>query len=130
MTAGQMLHVGVGDKETGETAVYQLYDAAGELLYVGMSRNPMSRWAWHAELHSWWSDVAVFTVKWYGSREEAARVERDAIKDGAARHNVHSTPRHGAATGAGVRRALEVQRAGGPEAVRGLLEEARRRLAQ
>jgi hypothetical protein len=130
MTAGAMLHVGVGDKETGETAVYQLHDAAGGLLYVGMSRNPMGRWAWHAELHPWWPDVASFTVKWYGSRDEAARMERDAIKDGAARHNIHSTPRHGAATGAGVRRALEVQRAGGPEEGRQALEEARRRLGQ
>ncbi|MCX4703894.1 hypothetical protein [Streptomyces sp. NBC_01373] len=108
---GQMIHVGVGDKASGDTAVYWLRGQADELLYVGMSRNPMNRWSWHADTHVWWPKVVAFEVRWFGSREAAAEAELKAIKDGAALHNVHSTPRHGEITGAGVRRSLERQRA-------------------
>lgn len=108
---GQMIHVGVGAKDAGETAVYWLRGQEGELLYVGMSRNPMNRWSWHADIHAWWSKVTAFEVRWFGSREAAAEAELEAIKDGAALHNVHSTPRHGQVTGAGVRRSVERQQA-------------------
>jgi hypothetical protein len=98
-----MPQAGIGDRATGETAVYRLYDEAERLLYVGMSRNPMQRWSWHAEYHPWWPDVATYEVHWYGSRKEAAAVELEAIKDGQALHNRYRTPHQGALIKAGMR---------------------------
>ena len=110
VTSGPMIHIGVGDKATGETAVYWLRDRAGRLLYVGMSRNPLARWSCHADAHEWWPQVATFEISWFASRGEAAQTEYEAIKDGMALHNKHSTPRHGEFTEAGVQRALAAQR--------------------
>lgn len=111
---GPMPHPGVGDKTTGETAVYRLTNKVGALLYVGMSRNPPQRWAWHAEQHPWWPDVAEYSVTWYGSRAEAESEERRARKEDQPVYNVHSTPRHGEVIRAGTLRSLRAarQRAG------------------
>ncbi|MEU6376783.1 hypothetical protein [Streptomyces sp. NPDC046909] len=89
---GRMPHPRVGDKNAGETAVYRLSDASGRLMYVGIGRNPMGRWASHADQHEWWPDVATFEVAWYRSREEAAAEERRALREDAPLHNLHGTP--------------------------------------
>jgi hypothetical protein len=101
-----MAHPGVQAKETEETAVYRLFDAGDRLLYVGMGRNPMGRWASHADQHAWWPNVVRFEVAWYATRKEAAAEERRALKEEATVHNIHGTERHGLVTGAGVRAAL------------------------
>jgi predicted GIY-YIG superfamily endonuclease len=36
------------------TALYRLYDATDQLLYVGISTNPEERWKTHTMLKSWW----------------------------------------------------------------------------
>ncbi|MFD9834483.1 GIY-YIG nuclease family protein [[Kitasatospora] papulosa] len=108
--AGRMLHPGARAKGSDESAVYRLFDDTGRLLYVGLSTNPMNRWAAHAEQHAWWPDVANFTVAWYGARVEAAAEEKRAIREESPLRNTHSTGRHGAVTGAGVRARNEAQR--------------------
>lgn len=102
---GLMIHPGTQSAGSSETAVYRLFDANGRLLYVGIGRNPMGRWAAHAEL-SWWSTVHRFTVAWFDSRREAADEERRALRSESPAHNIQGTARHGLVTGAGVRAAL------------------------
>lgn len=92
-TQGPMPQPGIGDKESGETAVYRLYDGSDQLLYVGIGRNPMGRWASHADEHLWWPSVARFEVTWFGSRDEAAAEERRALKEDNPLHNIHGTPK-------------------------------------
>ncbi|MEU1275301.1 GIY-YIG nuclease family protein [Streptomyces sp. NPDC005799] len=96
MMQGQMPQPGVGDKGAGETAVYRLSDADGNLLYVGIGRNPMARWASHADQHAWWPRVTSFEVAWYPSREEAAAEERRALREDGPACNIHGTPGWGA----------------------------------
>lgn len=110
MIEGSMPHPGIGNKATGETAIYRLTDRDGRLLYVGMSRNPLMRWAWHAEQHPWWGEVAAYSVEWLPDRADAEAEERRAIKDDQPVHNIHSTPRHGPAVMAGSRRTAEAYR--------------------
>ncbi|WP_327162079.1 GIY-YIG nuclease family protein [Streptomyces zaomyceticus] len=105
-----MAQPGVQAKGTDETAVYRLYDAVNRLLYVGMGRNPMGRWASHADKHPWWQEVVRYEVTWYPTRIEAAAEERRALKEDDTVHNIHSTERHGLVTGAGVRAELKARR--------------------
>jgi predicted GIY-YIG superfamily endonuclease len=104
-----MVHPGAHPKGSSQTAVYRLYAMDGELLYVGIGRNPMARWAAHAE-QPWWSEVHRFTVAWFATRAEAVDEERRALRNEAPAHNIQGTPRHGLVTGAGVRRALGAHR--------------------
>jgi predicted GIY-YIG superfamily endonuclease len=105
-----MCQPGTQTEGTEETAVYRLFDASGRLLYVGMGRNPLTRWASHAEQHAWWADVATYSVVWHDTRQEAAAEEREALRHEDPVHNIHGTPRHGLVTGAGVRAALNGRR--------------------
>lgn len=89
---GLIPHPGVGGKGTGETAVYRLSDADGQLLYVGIARNPLGRWSSHADQHGWWPNVASFEVIWYSTRKEAADEERRALREDEPLHNLHDTP--------------------------------------
>lgn len=92
LVKGSMPHPGVAGKGSTETAVYRLFNEGDELLYVGISRNPMARWAEHAERH-WWAQVSQFTVEWHPTREAALSVELQTIHDDKPAHNVLGTPR-------------------------------------
>lgn len=87
---GAIPHPGHGTND--ETAVYRLYDAAGSLLYVGLGRNPMTRWASHAEQHAWWPRATAFRVDWFETRKEAAAEERRAIRDEDPECNIYGRP--------------------------------------
>lgn len=69
------------------TSVYRLFDAAGRLLYVGMSQDVARRLRQHSTLQAWWPAVARVTTVEYPSRYAARRAERDAI---AAENPVHN----------------------------------------
>ena len=62
------------------TALYRLFDAAGTLLYIGISDNLKKCFAQHAATKPWWPDVARRTVEWHPSRAEAAAAETAAIR--------------------------------------------------
>ncbi|MCX4232061.1 GntR family transcriptional regulator [Streptomyces ortus] len=74
------------------TALYRFFDAAGNLLYVGVSGNTEARWRQHAESKPWWSDVADKTTEWLGSRAEALDAERIAIRTEKPLHNHQNKP--------------------------------------
>ena len=67
--------------------MYRFYDAADALLYVGISRNLVARWAQHEVEKTWWSAVARKTVTMYGSRREAELAEGHAIRSESPLHN-------------------------------------------
>lgn len=78
----------------GRTAVYRIFNAAGELLYVGSSNNPRIRCYQHASTKRWWSEVASRTEEWFETRLEAKSIEKAAIVAEKPRYNVQHTPLH------------------------------------
>jgi hypothetical protein len=59
--------------------VYRFYDSDNALIYVGITNNPVKRWALHAYQKSWWGDVTLREVEWFSTREEAEVVESEQI---------------------------------------------------
>ncbi|MFE8011487.1 GIY-YIG nuclease family protein [Streptomyces antibioticus] len=74
------------------TALYRLFDADDELLYVGISKDPAARWKQHQSRTPWWRDVAMRTVEWYDDRPAAEAAERKAIQTESPRYNVVHRP--------------------------------------
>jgi prevent-host-death family protein len=73
------------------TAVYRHFNAAGRLLYIGMTDEPLRRNEQHAFDKPWWSEVATTELAWYPTREAAAEAEIAAIKAEDPLHNrLHS----------------------------------------
>ena len=75
------------------TAVYRLYDAEDQLLYVGISANLTVRWKNHA-LYSghWWPLVKREEVEWQADRYLAMAHEYLAIVREDPKHNRRRTP--------------------------------------
>lgn len=59
-------------------SVYRCFDAAGRLLYVGMTACVLRRMQEH-RVKDWWPRVASITVKHYPNRRTARNAERLAI---------------------------------------------------
>jgi hypothetical protein len=78
----------------GRTAVYRLFDAAGDLLYIGSSNNPRIRCYEHASTKRWWPEVALRTEAWLDTRDDALAHEKHAILVESPRYNVQHTPLH------------------------------------
>lgn len=79
---------------TKQTALYRLYDLSDELIYVGISTDPSTRWSYHAGEKTWWPQVARKTVEWFPLRSEAEQAEIAAIAKEGPRYNVaHSVSR-------------------------------------
>ena len=60
------------------SCLYRLYDASGDLLYVGISLNHLNRITRHRRQH-WGPRIARYTVEWFPNREAAKTAERHAI---------------------------------------------------
>lgn len=71
----------------GRTALYRLYGDAENLLYVGITNNPQTRWKQHAERKPWWGAVVVREVEWFSSRAGAERAEAQLISECRPIHN-------------------------------------------
>lgn len=69
-------------------ALYRFYDAAGALLYIGITVNPGTRWSQHSKDKAWWEDVAQATVERFPDRKSVLDAERTAIIREQPRHNV------------------------------------------
>lgn len=69
------------EKTDRKTSLYRHYDAAGRLLYVGISFSVLTRTAQHAAYSPWWDDVARIDVEGFPNRSEAEAAEVAAIKD-------------------------------------------------
>ena len=63
----------------GRTAVYRIRDAAGELLYIGMTNSVPIRWNQHMLYQPWWNELRSLTVEFLDTREEAEAAEKAAI---------------------------------------------------
>lgn len=76
-------------------AVYRLYDAEGNLLYIGSSYDPDARCRHHRG-RPWWPQVARRTEEWHPHRSAAYWEETKAIHAEAPRFNRMGTPVYGA----------------------------------
>jgi hypothetical protein len=60
------------------TALYRLYDAEHDLLYVGISRKPEERFKAHEHDKRWWHCVRYVDLTWFESYPQARRAENAA----------------------------------------------------
>jgi hypothetical protein len=72
--------------------LYRFWDCDDQLLYVGLTANPGSRWKAHGVEKPWWIDVARVTVEHFASRAEAEAAEATAIKTEGPLYNVRHVP--------------------------------------
>ena len=70
------------------TALYRLFDAKNELLYVGIAKSFGVRWDQHAKVQPWWPDVHHQAVEWLPDRDAAFRAETEAIRQEHPRYNI------------------------------------------
>lgn len=78
-----------GNLNSRKTAVYRLFNQAGELLYVGASWNPKARIPSHQD-KPWWPQVAKSTIEWHPDRATALHFEASAIVEEHPLYNVAS----------------------------------------
>ena len=60
--------------------LYRIFNGADDLLYVGITNNPSSRFSDHRG-KPWWQWVTKITVEHHASREELREAEAVAIRD-------------------------------------------------
>lgn len=68
------------DEPSARTALYRLYDAGDQLLYVGISRDPSGRFKAHAHEKSWWHHVVRTEIEWRDGWKQAREAEDAAIR--------------------------------------------------
>jgi len=73
---------------TADHLLYRFFDAAGVLLYVGITHDLSGRFSTHSVERGWWGQWAYSTVVRYHSRAALEAAERKAIKSGKPLHNV------------------------------------------
>lgn len=74
------------------TALYRLFDAADQLLYVGIAFVPETRWRRHAKTE-WGPLIARREAEWFPDRRSARAVELHLIRTLQPPHNIAETPR-------------------------------------
>jgi hypothetical protein len=72
--------------------LYRLFSADSDLLYVGISNAPMTRFESHS-VRPWWPDVAEIRLEHFADRAAALDAERVAIRDERPLHNVQGAVR-------------------------------------
>lgn len=74
-------------------AVYRIFDAAGLLLYVGATSNPVRRFTLNHQYRApWLYDAARIDLEWWPNLETALAAERAAIKTENPVYNQASKP--------------------------------------
>src|SRR5687767_14669939 len=61
-------------------SLYRFYDAAGRLLYIGITVDVTIRWSSHTRGKPWWKDVVRATVEHHPNRAAVLAAEEAAIK--------------------------------------------------
>lgn len=72
-------------------AVYRMFSASGQLLYVGMTGDLGRRLDGHAEKR-WFPKVTSIALEWFPSEDAARIAERDAIRSEHPVHNIAGIP--------------------------------------
>jgi len=72
---------------TTNTYLYRLFNEAGDLLYVGVTCNLVTRLAAHRRQKSWWGEVSETTVTRFPTRLEALAGEVEAIAGESPKYN-------------------------------------------
>lgn len=60
--------------------LYRFYDAADELLYIGITANPAARFASHKRMKPWWESVTRIEMERFDSRDVLMDAEKKAIE--------------------------------------------------
>lgn len=75
-------------RHSGRTLLYRAFDAAGALLYVGVSNDFRLRYKAHARSSPWFRSADCWSVEVYQTRAAALDSETRAIKLDRPAHNV------------------------------------------
>lgn len=73
------------------TALYRHFDAAGALLYVGISLSAVQRLGQHRDTAGWYSQIARVSIEWLPDRSAALAAEAIAIARENPKHNTQRT---------------------------------------
>ena len=76
-----------------KTSLYRHFDAAGTLLYVGISSHVTKRLLSHKSVARWYYSIATVKVEHFDTYEEAARAETRAIFTESPVHNILGKPK-------------------------------------
>lgn len=74
-------------------ALYRFFDRDGYLLYIGLTKNPGTRWPAHSKDKPWWTEVATITIEHYPTRAEVEAAEIAAIRAERPLYNVQHNRR-------------------------------------
>ena len=74
--------------------VYMAEDAAGSLLYIGMTKNPRNRAAWHRARSDWFSDFTRARMIGPLPKDDAGELEKLLILKAGPKHNRLRCPPH------------------------------------
>jgi predicted GIY-YIG superfamily endonuclease len=79
--------------------LYRFFDAANQLLYVGITASPPRRFNEHRTNKEWWTQVNKITIENYSTRSGLQAAERHAITTEQPRYNVlHNAVLHSSNT--------------------------------
>lgn len=70
------------------TTLYRAYSLHNELLYVGISKQAVTRFDQHKETAAWFNECAFMTMEHFQTRVEAHRAEVAAIENENPRYNI------------------------------------------
>jgi hypothetical protein len=76
-----------------KTALYRHFDAAGALLYVGISNDALRRLCQHKDRSGWYAQIVKVDVQWMPDRSAALAAEAQAIATENPAWNVRGQPR-------------------------------------
>lgn len=68
------------NESEADCVLYRHFDAAGVLLYIGISGVPFLRLQQHKSASAWFKQITTITIQRFPNRIEAARAERAAIE--------------------------------------------------
>lgn len=71
-----------------KTALYRHFDAADNLLYVGISLTPIYRLSSHVHRSNWSDQIVRVSIEWLEGRPEALAAEAQAIVEESPLHNI------------------------------------------
>ena len=73
---------------TQNHVLYRFYDTSGDLLYVGITADPVSRWRSHRGEKPWWHEVTNITLEVHPDRDTVLAAETIAIATEKPRYNI------------------------------------------